>query len=73
MKVDRDNYYDNKDYLDIQDFITTTLELQEETYKAQQDLEDEYVDAYFTNKFIKTQKDLLEDKDEGYIPNLYSL
>lgn len=71
--------YTERDHLDIVDFITSTFELQEETYKAQQDLEDEYVDAYFTNKSVKTQKDLLEDKDEvvledkGYVPSLYSL
>lgn len=41
MKVDRDNYYDNKDYLDIQDFITTTLELQENTRKAYREVEEE--------------------------------
>lgn len=71
--------YEKRDHLDIVDFITSTLELQEETYKAEKDLEDEYVEAYFTNKSVKTQKDLLEDKDKvvledkGYVPSLYSL
>ena len=71
--------YEERDHLDIVDFITSTLELQEETYKAERDLEDEYVEAFFTNKSTKakveTQMDLLEDKyeDEGYIPSLYSL
>ena len=41
---------DNEDHFDIQDFITSTLELQEETLKAQQDLEEEYVNDYFLNK-----------------------
>ena len=52
---------DNEDHFDIQDFITSTLELQEETYKAQQDLEEEYVNDYFLNKENETQLDLLED------------
>jgi|DEB0MinimDraft_10_1074344.scaffolds.fasta_scaffold37295_3 hypothetical protein len=71
--------YEKRDHLDIVDFITSTLELQEETYKAERDLEDEYVEAFFNNKSTKakveTQMDLLEDKyeDEGYVPSLYSL
>jgi hypothetical protein len=52
---------DNEDHFDIQDFITSTLELQEDTYKAQQDLEEEYVNDYFLNKENETQLDLLED------------
>ena len=51
---------DNEDHFDIQDFITSTLELQEETYKAQQDLEEEYVNDYFLNMENETQLDLLE-------------
>ena len=64
---------DNEDHFDIQDFITSTLELQEDTYKAQQDLEYEYVEAYFDNKSNETQLDLLEDKDTDYVPSQYSL
>ena len=64
---------DNEDHFDIQDFITSTLELQEETYKAQQDLEEEYANAYFDNKSNETQLDLLEDEDIGYVPSQYSL
>tara|TARA_B100001939_G_C16426446_1_gene398714 strand:+ start:226 stop:402 length:177 start_codon:yes stop_codon:yes gene_type:complete len=52
---------DNEDHFDIQDFITSTLELQEDTYKAQQDLEEEYVNDYFLNRENETQLDLLED------------
>ena len=64
---------DNEDHFDIQDFITSTLELQEETYKAQQDLEEEYANAYFDNKSNETQLDLLKDEDTGYVPSQYSL
>ena len=64
---------DNEDHFDVQDFITSTLELQEETYKAQQDLEEEYANAYFDNKSDETQLDLLEDEDIGYVPSQYSL
>jgi len=64
---------DNEDHFDVQDFITSTLELQEETYKAQQDLEEEYANAYFDNKSNETQLDLLEDEDIGYVPSQYSL
>ena len=64
---------DNEDHFDVQDFITSTLELQEETYKAQQDLAEEYANAYFDNKSNKTQLDLLEDEDIGYVPSQYSL
>tara|TARA_R100001460_G_scaffold9085_2_gene22256 strand:- start:1333 stop:1530 length:198 start_codon:yes stop_codon:yes gene_type:complete len=64
---------DNEDHFDIQDFITSTLELQEETFKAHQDLEKEYADAYFDNKSNETQLDLLEDEDIGYVPSQYSL
>ena len=64
---------DNEDHFDIQDFITSTLELQEETLKAQQDLEEEYVNDYFLNKENETQLDLVEDEDTGYVPSQYSL
>lgn len=64
---------DNEDHFDIQDFITSTLELQEETLKAQQDLEEDYVEALFDNKSIETELDLLEDEDKGYVPSQYSL
>ena len=64
---------DNEDHFDIQDFITSTLELQEETFKAQQELEKDYVEALFDNKSIKTELDLLEDEDKGYVPSQYSL
>ena len=64
---------DNEDHFDIQDFITSTLELQEETFKAQQELEEDYVEALFDNKSIKTELDLLEDEDKGYVPSQYSL
>ena len=64
---------DNEDHFDIQDFITSTLELQEETYKAQQDLEEEYVNDYFLNKENETQLDLLEDEDTGYVPSQYCI
>ena len=64
---------DNEDHFDIQDFITSTLELQEDTLKAQQDLEEDYVEALFDNKSNETQLDLLEDEDIGYVPSQYSL
>ena len=64
---------DNEDHFDIQDFITSTLELQEDTRKAQQDLEEDYVEALFDNKSNETQLDLLEDEDIGYVPSQYSL
>ncbi len=64
---------DNEDHFDIQDFITSTLELQEETFKAQQELEEDYVEALFDNKSIETELDLLEDEDKGYVPSQYSL
>lgn len=64
---------DNEDHFDIQDFITSTLELQEETFKAQQELEKDYVEALFDNKSIETELDLLEDEDKGYVPSQYSL
>ena len=64
---------DNEDHFDIQNFITSTLELQEETFKAQQELEEDYVEALFDNKSIKTELDLLEDEDKGYVPSQYSL
>ena len=64
---------DNEDHFDIQDFITSTLELQEESLKAQQDLEEDYVEALFDNKSIETELDLLEDEDKGYVPSQYSL
>ena len=64
---------DNEDHFDIQDFITSTLELQEDTRKAQQDLEEDYVEALFDNKSIETELDLLEDEDKGYVPSQYSL
>ena len=64
---------DNEDHYDIQDFITSTLELQEETFKAQQELEKDYVEALFDNKSIETELDLLEDEDKGYVPSQYSL
>lgn len=64
---------DNEDHFDIQDFITSTLELQEETLKAQQDLEEDYVEALFDNKSIETELDLLEDEDKGYVPSRYIL
>jgi len=59
--------YEERDHLDIVDFITSTLELQEDTRKANQIVEEEIQE----NKL--TQMDLLEDKDEGYVPSLYSL
>ena len=65
--------YSERDHLDIVDFITSTLELQEDTRKANQIVEEEIQE----NKL--TQMDLLEDKDEvvledkGYVPSLYSL
>ena len=64
---------DNEDHFDIQDFITSTLELQEETLKAQQDLEEEYVNDYFLNKENETQLDLVEDEDTGYVPSKYCI
>lgn len=64
---------DNEDHFDIQDFITSTLELQEETYKAQQDLEEEYVNDYFLNKENETQLDLLEEQEADYEPSIYLL
>ena len=64
---------DNEDHFDIQDFITSTLELQDETFKAQQELEEDYVEALFDNKSIETELDLLEDEDKGYVPSQYSL
>ena len=64
---------DNEDHFDIQDFITSTLELQEETFKAQQELEEDYVEALFDNKSIETELDLLEYEDKGYVPSQYSL
>ncbi len=64
---------DNEDHFDIQNFITSTLELQEETFKAQQELEKDYVEALFDNKSIETELDLLEDEDKGYVPSQYSL
>ena len=64
---------DNEDHFDIQDFITSTLELQEETFKAQQELEEDYVEALFDNKSIETELDLLEDENKGYVPSQYSL
>ena len=64
---------DNEDHFDIQDFITSTLELQEETFKAQQELEEDYVEALFDNKSIETELDLLEYEDKGYGPSQYSL
>ena len=64
---------DNEDHFDIQNFITSTLELQEETFKAQQELEEDYVKALFDNKSIETELDLLEDEDKGYVPSQYSL
>lgn len=64
---------DNEDHFDIQNFITSTLELQEETFKAQQELEEDYVEALFDNKSIETELDLLEDEDKGYVPSQYSL
>ena len=65
--------YEERDHLDIVDFITSTLELQEDTRKANQIVEEEIQE----NKL--TQMDLLEDKDEvvledkGYVPSLYSI
>ena len=64
---------DNEDHFDIQDFITSTLELQEETLKAQQDLEEEYINDYFLNKEKETQLDLVEDEDTGYVPSQYCI
>ena len=64
---------DNEDHFDIQNFITSTLELQEETFKAQQELEEDYVEALFDNKSIETELDLLEDEYKGYVPSQYSL
>ena len=64
---------DNEDHFDIQDFITSTLELQEDTYKAQQDLEEEYVNDYFLNKDNETQLDLLEEQEANYEPSIYLL
>ena len=64
---------DNEDHFDIQNFITSTLELQEETFKAQQELEEDYVEALYDNKSIETELDLLEDEDKGYVPSQYSL
>tara|TARA_R100001509_G_scaffold153275_1_gene114041 strand:+ start:504 stop:701 length:198 start_codon:yes stop_codon:yes gene_type:complete len=64
---------DNEDHFDIQDFITSTLELQEDTYKAQQDLEEEYVNDYFLNKENETQLDLLEEQEADYEPSIYLL
>ena len=64
---------DNEDHFDIQDFITSTLELQEDTYKAQQGLEEEYVNDYFLNKENETQLDLLEEQEADYEPSIYLL
>ncbi len=64
---------DNEDHFDIQDFITSTLELQEDTFKAQQDLEEEYVNDYFLNKENETQLDLLEEQEADYEPSIYLL
>lgn len=64
---------DNEDHFDIQDFITSTLELQEDTYKAQQDLEEEYINDYFLNKENETQLDLLEEQEADYEPSIYLL
>ena len=63
----------NEHHFDIQDFITSTLELQQETFKAQQELEEDYVESLFDNKSIETELDLLEDEDKGYVPSQYSL
>ena len=59
--------YEERDHLDIVDFITSTFELQEDTRKANQIVEEEIQETKLT------QMDLLEDKDEGYVPSLYSL
>ena len=59
--------YEEKDHLDIVDFITSTLELQEDTRRANQIVEEEIQETKLT------QMDILEDKDEGYVPSLYSL
>ena len=37
--------YEEKDYLDIVDFIETTIELQENSLKAQRDIEQELNDS----------------------------
>jgi hypothetical protein len=52
--------YEERDHLDIVDFITSTLELQEDTRRANQETK-------------LTQMDILEDKDEGYVPSLYNI
>jgi hypothetical protein len=59
--------YTERDHLDIVDFITSTVELKEDTIKANQGVDEEIQETKLT------QMDLLKDKDEGYIPNLYSL
>lgn len=41
MEFDRDNYYTNQDFIDIKDFITSTLELQEDTRRANREIEEE--------------------------------
>jgi len=59
--------YSERDHLDIVDFITSTIEPQEETIQANQGVDEEIQETKLT------QMDLLEDKDEGYVPSLYNI
>lgn len=65
--------YSERDHLDIVDFITSTVELQEDTIEANKGVDEEIQETKLT------QMDILEDKDEvvledkGYVPSLYSL
>jgi len=59
--------YEEKDHLDIVDFITSTVELQEDIIEANKGVDEEIQETKLT------QMDLLEDEDKGYIPSLYNI
>ena len=65
--------YTERDHLDIVDFITSTVELQEDTIEANKGVDEEIQETKLTQMDILKDKDEVVLEDKGYVPSLYSL
>ena len=65
--------YSERDHLDIVDFITSTVELQEDTIEANKGVDEEIQETKLTQMDILKDKDEVVLEDKGYVPSLYSL
>lgn len=65
--------YTERDHLDIVDFITSTVELQEDTIEANQGVDEEIQETKLTQMDILKDKDEVVLEDKGYVPSLYNI